>query len=112
MRTEFAADKLDYEMILIRILAKQGYKVYLNGEEFFSTTGHNNTPQYRPILLDANQRKKIKNGKNTLSVYTVVQFWEGLPPFRRDTREKMPRLGQMDVYFEGMDRASILSDAK
>ncbi len=48
---------------------------------------------------------------NTLAVYTVVQFYEGLPPMRRRQLVNTPRLGQMDVYLEGLNKADILAPA-
>lgn len=111
MRTEFTVDSLDYDLVRLRILAKQGCKIYLNGQPISSFGGGGNTPGYKPKMLDPNERKLLKQGKNTLAVYTVVQFYEGLPPMRRRQLVNTPRLGQMDVYLEGLNKADILTPA-
>jgi hypothetical protein len=114
MRSEFTIDNLDYDLIRLRILAKQGCRIYLNGHQIGEFAWFGNTPAYQPKILEENERKHLKQGKNILAVYTALTYWEGLPPMRRGERDQTPVLGQMDLYMEGLNKASLLgtSDKK
>lgn len=112
MRTEFTVNSLEYDLIRLRILAKQGCKIYLNGQQISAFGGGGNTPGYKPKMLEPNERKYLKKGKNSLAIYTVVQYFEGLPPMRRRQLVNTPRLGQMDLYLEGLNKADLFGDVK
>jgi hypothetical protein len=74
MRTTFEAEDLNYESYRIAILARQGFKVYLNGHSIHSYIWWMDNPYYRSIVLEKEEIKYLKKGKNLLAAYANDQY--------------------------------------
>ena len=95
MRTTFKLESVAWDFVRIRVLMKQGYRLYLNGEEIGSYGWWKDTPVYSPIMLDSEQAQKLKKGVNVLALYCNVEYMNGEP------------LGQADVYLEGLKKKDL-----
>ena len=69
MRSTFKVDCLDYGSYRLAILARQGFRVYLNGQKIHTYIWWQDKPQYGCIVLDQEQLKHLKKGKNVLGIY-------------------------------------------
>jgi alpha-galactosidase len=74
MRTTFEVENLDCESYRLAILARQGFRVYLNGHEIHAYGWWQDKPQYGSIILEEEQIKHLKKGKNVLAVYANDQY--------------------------------------
>ena len=92
MRTTFDVDNLDYEQFRISVLARNGFRIYLNGEPIHQYIWWKDNPYYRSILLGENELKHLKKGKNVLAVYAN---WHA------DKRHPEP-YNAVDVAIEGI----------
>jgi hypothetical protein len=92
MRTTFDVDKLDYEQFRISVLARNGFRIYLNGEPIHQYVWWKDDPKYRSIILGENEIKHLKKGKNVLAVYAN---WHA------DKRRPEP-FNAVDVAIEGI----------
>jgi hypothetical protein len=97
MRTTFDMDAVDCDSYRLSILARQGFRVFLNGHEIQSYGWWKDMPHYRPIVLDAGQIKHLKKGINVLAAYGNVEY---------DNKTQTP-CGQMDLAIEGLKMADL-----
>ena len=102
-RTTFDVDRLDYDLYRLRVLANQGYHIYLNGKKVHTYIWWKDDPRYWKLGLSAQEAKLLKKGTNTLAVYTNVEFPSAMKPHRW-TQEKR---GQIDVYIEGLRKSDL-----
>lgn len=79
MRTTFDMDDLDCESYRLAILARQGFKVYLNGNEIHNYIWWMDNPYYRSIVLKNEKIQSLKKGKNVLAAYANDQYGNDSP---------------------------------
>lgn len=94
-RTSFEVEDLDYDDYRIAVLARQGFHIYLNGEKLNTYIWWQDKPFYRSIVLEPEQVKRLKMGKNVLAVYANDQY--GL--------ESPDHYAAIDVRLEGISKA-------
>ena len=97
MRTTFNVDNLDYQAYRISVLARQGFHVYLNGHKIHTYIWWKDEPHYRPIPLDPEHVKHLRNGKNVLAVYANAEY---------DRRTKAA-FGTIDLAIEGITKKGM-----
>jgi hypothetical protein len=97
MRTTFDVDALDYDSYRLSILARQGFRVFLNGHEIDSYGWWKDMPHYRPIVLGAGHIKHLKTGTNVLAAYGNVEY---------NKKDQAP-CGQMDLFIEGLRKSDL-----
>jgi hypothetical protein len=97
MRTTFDVDALDYDSYRLSILARQGFRVFLNGHEIDAYGWWKDMPHYRPIVLGAGQIKHLKTGTNVLAAYANVEY---------NPKDQTP-CGQMDLCIEGLRKSDL-----
>jgi hypothetical protein len=95
MRTTFEVDELDCESYRIAVLARQGFRVYLNGHPIHTYIWWMDNPYYRSIVLDKEEIKFLKKGKNVLAVYANDQYGKNSPD----------HYAAIDVRIEGITQA-------
>ena len=102
MRTTFDVTDLDYDYFRIKILADQGYHIYLNGHKIHTYVWFIHYPEYRLIMLGKNGIKHLKKGTNTLAARGVVRY-------EKDRKtDEYHRVGQMDLHIEGLRKSDIV----
>jgi hypothetical protein len=97
MRTTFDVDALDCDSYRLSILARQGFRVFLNGHELDTYVWWKDMPHYRPIVLGAGEIKHLKTGTNVLAAYGNVEY---------DNKTQAP-CGQMDLCIEGLKKSDL-----
>jgi hypothetical protein len=97
MRTTFEVDALDCDAYRLNILARQGFRVFLNGQEIHTYVWWKDMPHYRPIDLTPNQVKLIKTGTNVLAAYANVEY----------AQNSQAPSGQMDFHIEGLKMSDL-----
>ena len=95
MRTTFEVEDLNYDSYRIAVLARQGFHVYLNGEKIHTYIWWQDKPQYGSIVLEDEQIKHLKKGKNVLAVYANDQY----------DLESPEHYAAIDVWIEGITKA-------
>ena len=100
MRTTFEVEELDYDVYRLRILARQGYDVYLNGELVENYIWWKDMPAYRRFPMTAEKTALLREGTNHLAAYGNIEY-------HKHTREPT---GQMDLYVEGLHLSEILDE--
>lgn len=95
MRTSFDVDRLDYKAYRLAILARQGFHVYLNGQKLHSYIWWQDKPQYGSIVLEEEQVKHLKQGRNVLAIYANDQYAPDSPN----------RYAALDAWIEGITEA-------
>jgi hypothetical protein len=95
MRNTFEVEDLNCESYRIAILARQGFKVYLNGNEIYTYIWWQDHARYSTIVLNEDQVKYLKKGKNVLAVYANDQYEENSPE----------RYAALDLWVEGITKA-------
>jgi hypothetical protein len=95
MRSTFEIESLKYDSYRIAILARQGFHVYLNGHKIHTYIWWKDKPQYRSIVLDKEQTKHLKKGKNVLAVYANDQYSPNFPQ----------HYAALDAWIEGITTA-------
>jgi alpha-galactosidase len=95
MRTTFEVEDLSYDSYRLAVLARQGFHVYLNGEKIHAYIWWLDGPQYRSIVLEPEQIRHLRKGKNVLAVYANDQY----------EPESPDRYGAIDVRIEGIRKA-------
>ncbi len=95
MRTTFEVNHLDYDSYRIAILARQGYHVYLNGQKIHTYIWWQDKPQYGSIVLNEEQVKILKKGKNVLALYANDEY----------SPESPDHYGALDAWVEGITKA-------
>jgi Carbohydrate esterase, sialic acid-specific acetylesterase len=94
MRTTFEVDDLNYDSYRIAVLARQGFHIYLNGEKIHTYIWWRDDPFYRSIVLNEEQIKHLRKGKNVLAVYANDQY----------ERDSTDRYAALDVWIEGITK--------
>ena len=77
MRTTFEVNDLNYVMVRIAILARQGFHVYLNGHRIHTYIWWKDEPYYRAIVLGNEETQYLKKGVNVLAAYANDQYSKG-----------------------------------
>jgi len=95
MRTTFEVENLNFDSYRIAVLARQGFRVYLNGQEIHTYIWWQDKPQYGSIVLTEDQIKHLKKGKNVLAVYANDQYDPSSPE----------RYAAIDMRIEGITKA-------
>ena len=95
MRTTFEVDELSYASYRIAVLARQGFHVYLNGHKIHTYIWWQDKPQYGSIVLEQEQIRYLRKGKNVLAVYANDQYDPNSPE----------HYAALDVWIEGITRA-------
>jgi alpha-galactosidase len=95
MRTTFEVDDLNFDAYRIAVLARQGFHVYLNGQRIHTYIWWQDRPQYGSIVLEEDQVKHLKKGKNVLAVYANDQYGPDSPV----------HYAAVDVRIEGITNA-------
>jgi hypothetical protein len=95
MRTTFEMDDLDYESYRIAILARQGFRVYLNGHKIHTYIWWMDNPYYRSILLQKEEIQYLKKGRNVLAAYANDQYSNHSPE----------HYAALDVWIEGITQS-------
>ena len=72
MRTTFEVEELSCDSYRIAALALrgQGFHIYLNGQKIHTTNSSADNPRYGAIVLNNDQIKLLKKGKNVLAAYS------------------------------------------
>jgi hypothetical protein len=97
MRTTFEVDALDCDSYRLNILARQGFRVFLNGHEIHAYGWWKDLPHYRPIVLGAGEIKHLRQGTNVLAAYANVEY----------DKQTQAACGQMDLAIEGLKMADL-----
>lgn len=92
MRTTFEVDDLDHDAYRLTILARQGFRVYLNGHLIDQYGWWKDQPHYRTIPLGSRQAGRLQPGANVLAAYANVEY----------ERNSHQPVGQMDLFIEGL----------
>ena len=95
MRTTFKVENLNFDSYRIAVLARQGFRVYLNGQEIHTYIWWQDRPRYGSIVLEEEQIKHLKSGKNVLAVYANDQY----------DLESPEHYAAIDVRIEGITKA-------
>jgi len=98
-RTTFELEAVDYDYYRLRMLTKQGFRVYLNGRPIQQYVWWSE-PEYRIFGLDADVAQHLKKGTNVLAVYANAAYVDGV------------QVGQMDVRLEGLRKADLLKEVE
>ncbi len=99
MRGEFEIpDPANYDFYRLRVLANQGFRVYLNGQEVHTYIWWNNNPEYRAINLGPNHVAHFREGTNLLAVYANTAIVDG------------EQIGQIDIYLESLRKSDLIGD--
>jgi len=94
MRTAFEVDRLDYDSYRLAILARQGFHVYLNGQKIHTYIWWQDKPQYGAIVLEKEQIKHLKKGKNVLAIYANDEY----------SLENPNHYAALDAWIEGITK--------
>jgi hypothetical protein len=95
MRTTFEVEDLNFDSYRIALLARQGFHVYLNGQRIHTYIWWMDNPYYRSIVLEKEEIKALKKGKNVLAAYANDQYGNNFPE----------HYGAIDVRIEGITKA-------
>jgi alpha-galactosidase len=95
MRTTFEVEDLNYDSYRLAVLARQGFHIYLNGQKIHTYIWWQDKPQYGSIVLEEEQIKHLKKGKNVLAVYANDQY----------DLESPEHYAAVDVWIEGITQA-------
>ncbi len=95
MRTTFEVEDLDFDSYRIAILARQGFHVYLNGHKLHTYIWWQDSPRYGSIVLQDEQIRHLKKGKNVLAAYANDQYSISSPE----------RYAAIDLRLEGITKA-------
>ena len=95
MRTTFEVEDLNCDSYRLAILARQGFHVYLNGQKIHTYIWWQDKPQFGSIVLEKEQVKYLKKGKNVLAVYANDQY----------DLESPEHYAAVDVWIEGITQA-------
>jgi hypothetical protein len=95
MRTTLEVDNLNFDSYRIAVLARQGFHVYLNGQKLHTYIWWQDKPQYGCIVLNQDQVKLLKKGKNVLAVYANDQY----------SPESPEHYAALDAWLEGITKA-------
>ncbi len=99
IRSTFELDSTDYDYVRIRVLARQGFDIYLNGTKIHTYIWWAD-PEYRKIMLENNHKALLRKGTNHLAVLAGSDYLNGV------------HVGQIDVYLEGLRKEDLLDKGK
>ena len=105
MRTTFELDSLDYDVYRLRVLNRNGFKVYLNGRNIHTYVWWKSYPHYWDWPLEKSAVAHLRKGTNTLAVYSNAHYAKA----GTDGKEYTP-VAQTDVYIEGLRLADLLKE--
>ncbi|MFT5129673.1 MAG: hypothetical protein ACI8W8_003298 [Rhodothermales bacterium] len=98
-RTAFELSSIDYDLYRLSALTKNGFIVYLNGRSINSFNRWEDSPQYRPIILNQKHvQKHLKVGSNVLAVYAIAEYAKG---------QRGSPLAQIDVFLNGLRSSDL-----
>ena len=101
LRGEFELDDPgDFDFFRFRVLANQGFRIYLNGQEIHTYTWWNNNPEYRAIGLGADHTRHFQSGTNLLAIYANAAIIDG------------EQVGQIDFYLEGLRKIDLMGESE
>lgn len=109
MRTTFEVDDLNFDSYRIAILARQGFKVYLNGNEIHNYIWWMDNPYYRSIVLGKEEIKYLKKGKNVLAAYANDQYGKNSPEHYAAINLRIEGIAQADQEKLDLGLEEILS---
>jgi hypothetical protein len=95
MRTNFDIDELNHDSYRLAVLARQGFHVYLNGARIHTYIWWQDKPFYRSIVLDEDQVRHLRKGRNVLAVYANDQY----------VAESPDHYAAVDAWIEGITKA-------
>jgi alpha-galactosidase len=95
MRTTFEVEDINCESYRIAVLARQGFHVYLNGHKIHTYIWWMDNPYYRSIVLEKEEIKFLKKGKNVLAAYANDQYGNNSPE----------HYAAIDLRIEGITKA-------
>jgi hypothetical protein len=95
MRTTFEVEDIDFDSYRIAIFARQGFHVYLNGQRIHTYIWWMDDPYYRSIVLEEEQIKYLKKGRNVLAAYANDQYGLNSPE----------HYAAIDLWIEGITKA-------
>ncbi len=95
MRTTFEVEDIHFDSYRIAILARQGFHVYLNGQRIHTYIWWMDDPYYRSIVLEEEQIKYLKKGRNVLAAYANDQYGLNSPE----------HYAAIDLWIEGITKA-------
>ncbi len=89
LRKEFDLEDIDYELFRLTLFSRQGFRVFINGEQVAEERGRSRTWGARHVFLNENTAKHLREGRNVIAVMSFMQYFRG-------------RDGGIDVYLEGL----------
>lgn len=95
MRSAFEISD-DYDYYSINVLSTQGYDIYLNGHLVHRYVWYRDRPEYQRIVLNQNQTKLLRKGRNTLAVHNNTEHLQTGQQY-----------GQIDVALEGLRKRDL-----
>lgn len=99
MRSTFQLDAVDFDYYRISVLAKQGFRIYLNGRPIHTYIWWKDDPHYRKIMLsDRHSSALLRKGANHLAVYAGSEYVTG------------SHVAQIDVFLEGLRTRDLLGE--
>ena len=96
MRGEFELESAEHDYYRIRVLANQGFRVYVNGHPIHTYIWWNKTPHYRAIGLGEEHSQHFKKGKNLIAIYANCAY-----------PNQGPAVGQIDIRVEGLMKEDL-----
>ena len=89
LRKDFNLEDIDYELFRLSVISRQGYRIYLNGEQVAEDRGRTRNWNPRETFLNESTRKHLREGRNVIAVKSFMQYFRGTE-------------GCIDVYLEGL----------
>lgn len=96
-RTSFEVKDTGFDLHRLRIMATQGYEVYLNGKRIERYTWFKDPDTMQIWPMDESQAALLDKGTNTLAVYTFEVYPSAMKP-----NWKGEVFGKLDCYIEGL----------
>lgn len=97
MRTTFDLDSTDFDKYRLCVLARMGFKIYVNGKQIFNYVWFEFGPFYKKYEISAGNNKVFRKGKNTIAVYAGTGF----------DQNNFEPIGQIDLYIEGFNTSQL-----
>jgi hypothetical protein len=99
IRSSFELDSTDFDYVRIRVLARQGFDIYLNGTKIHTYIWWAD-PEYRKIMLENHHKALLRKGTNHLAILVGSDYLDGV------------HVGQIDLYLEGLRKEDLLGKGK
>ncbi|MCF7954594.1 MAG: HEAT repeat domain-containing protein, partial [Phycisphaerae bacterium] len=97
MRTTFDLDSTDFDKYRLRVLARMGFTIYVNGKRIFDYGWFEFGPFYKQYEISGGNNKVFRKGTNTLAVYAGTGY----------DQENFEPIGQFDLYIEGFNTSDL-----